>query len=427
MKSAGYRWTILAVGVVTTGALSSLRQGLPALGPALRGTYDLSLPQTGIVLASVNFGIVLTLVAWGLLTDRIGERPVLTIGLTGAAGALILAALAPGYVALVAALALAGMLGASATSASGRAVMGWFPRTERGTALGVRQMAVPLGGGIGALSLPALDHAFGLDGAFLALGALCLVGAGVSARWMRDPPAADGTRPPVEAPPPVRDRRLWRLGTGSALLVMAQSGILAFLVVFLHEERGLSVAAAAATLAAVQFGGAIARVAAGRWSDRRDARVDPVRRLGAAAAIALILTAVLSAVVAPLWALLPALGAAGVLSMSWNGLSFTAAAEMSGRDRAGTAIGLQNTILTLAGVVAPVTVGATVTLLSWPAAYGMLAVSQIAGWLVLRPLVSEEDDRRERRREWLRRRDRSNLDAAATAALRASPVERGTT
>ena len=61
---------------------------------------------------------------------------------------LIAAAFAPGYYGLLAGLAGAGMLGASATSATGRAVMGWFPRSERGTALGVRQMAMPLGGAI---------------------------------------------------------------------------------------------------------------------------------------------------------------------------------------------------------------------------------------------------------------------------------------
>ena len=64
MKSR-YRWTILAVGVFTTAALSALRQGLPALGPALRDAYGLSLPETGLVLSSVTFGIVLTLLAWG--------------------------------------------------------------------------------------------------------------------------------------------------------------------------------------------------------------------------------------------------------------------------------------------------------------------------------------------------------------------------
>jgi sugar phosphate permease len=396
-----YRWTILSVGVVTTAAISALRQGLPSLGPALRDRYDLSLTQTGMVFSSVTLGIVLTLFAWGVVTDRRGERLVLSVGLAGAAAGLVAAAFASGYYGLLAGLMGAGMLGASATNASGRAVMGWFPRSERGMALGVRQMAVPLGGGVAAIALPVIAGAGGIRAAMLALAAGCVAGALTAARWMREPPPAPPGTPVVNAPAPQRDPRLWRLGAGSALLVTAQSGILAFVVVYLHEERGLSVLAAAATLASMQLAGAVARVAVGRWSDRRDARVDPIRRLGLAAAAVLALAALLAAT-APTVALVPVLALAGALAMSWNGLAFTAAAEMSGRDRAGSAIGIQNTILSLAGVFAPVGFAALAGGVSWPVAYAALAVSQVAGWRVLGPLVADEDRRRAVRQRRLR-------------------------
>ena len=42
-----YRWVILGVGAAGAGAFSALRMGLPALGPALRDAYGLSLPQVG--------------------------------------------------------------------------------------------------------------------------------------------------------------------------------------------------------------------------------------------------------------------------------------------------------------------------------------------------------------------------------------------
>ena len=47
--------------------------------------------------------------------------------------------------------------------------------------------------------------------------------------------------------------------------------------------------------------------------------------------------------------LYPVLAAAGVTAMCWNGLAFTAAAEIAGRDRAGTAMSLQNTIVSIGG------------------------------------------------------------------------------
>src|SRR6185437_12302751 len=154
-----YRWVILGVGAVGAGAFSALRMGLPALGPALRSEFGLSLPQVGFAFTAVAIGVMLTLVPWGALTDRIGERPVMGVGLAGCAAALAATAYAPGYGLLLVGLLVAGMFGASSTGASGRAVMGWFQREERGFALGIRQMALPLGGAAAAIALPQLVDA----------------------------------------------------------------------------------------------------------------------------------------------------------------------------------------------------------------------------------------------------------------------------
>jgi sugar phosphate permease len=396
-----YRWVILAVGVGAQAAVAGVRQGLPALGPTLRSQFDLTLPQVGIVFASFGLGIVLTLIAWGALADRIGERTVIAAGLAGAAAALGVAALTPSFPALVAALFVAGLFAASATGASGRAVMGWFARRERGMALGVRQMGVPLGGGLAALALPILVAAWDLRVALGALAAASLVAALAAARWMREAPAPAAGHVRVESPAPLRDRRLWRLATGSGMLVIGQSGVLGFIVLYLHDERGWSAAAAAAALATLQIGGAAARVWAGRWSDGAGERIAPLRRLGAASAGLLCAAVLLSG--APTAVVLPVLVAGGVLAMSWNGLSFTAAAEMSGRERAGTAMGVQNTVLSVFGAAAPIAVASVVSAGSYPAAWAGLALVQAGGVAVLAPLVGEERRRRAAREERLRR------------------------
>lgn len=405
-----YRWAILAVGVAAQMAVAALRSGLPALGPALRHEFGLSLPQLGLILGSVSIGIVLTLIPWGALADRSGERLVLTLGLLGTALALVLASFAPDYGSLLAALVVAGMFGASATGASGRAVMGWFGRSERGMALGIRQTGVPLGGGIAAIALPLMASGWSLRGALLGLAAGCVVAAFAAWAWMREPPPVAAHIPPLIAPPPLRDRRLWRLASGSGMLVVAQSSMLGFIVIFFHDERGWSPAAAAAVLAAVQAGGSVMRVMVGRWSDRRHERVAPVRILAVGASCLLAIAATLTT--APAVLLVPVLVAAGVLSMSWNGLSFTAAAEMSGRQRAGTAISVQNTILSAAGAVAPFGFALLIVATSWPVAWAALVGFQLGGVVLLGRLVPEERSRR---------RDRDRVLAAAAAA---APRER---
>ena len=370
---------MLAAGTAAQASFSALTIGLPVLAPALREAYRLDLSQIGIVLASEWVGALATLLLWGIAADRVGERAVLAAGLAGCALFLAAAAYAPGFLSLVALLALAGAAGASVTSASGRAVMRWFRPSERGFALGVRQTAIPLGGLIAALVLPLL----GLEAAFLFLAATCGTGAVVGSVLIRDP----GLPAPATArrDGALTNRRLWRLCAASGLYLVAQVALIGFAVLFLHDERGFSKGRAAAVLAVVQVLAALLRVAVGRWSDALRARVVPLRRVGLAIVVTLALATVLLDAPAPL--LVPALVAAGSLSMAWNGLSFTAAAELAGSWRSGAAIGFQQSVLSVAGVAASVAFAAAVSATSWHAAYALAALAPLGGWALLRPLA----------------------------------------
>jgi sugar phosphate permease len=388
-----YRWAVLGIGSLSTAALAAAQSGLPALGPALGSAYGISLVQVTGVFTAFGLGTVATVYGWGALSDRVGERLVLAIGPAVGGAALAVVALTSGYATLLAATVVAGMFAAAATSGSGRAVFGWFPRAERGLALGLRQTAVPVGAAAASFTLPALAAATSLDSALLVLAGALLVSALAAALWLRDPPPRRSAARP--APPAVRDPRIWRLGVASALLIVGQIGVTSLLVLYLHFERGWPATQAAAALGVVQLGGAVARVAAGRWSDHRDERVEPFRRLAATAG-GLLLTAALLAH-APAVVFVPLLMAGGMFAMSWNGLSFTAAAEISGGAQAGRAMGLQNTVMRLAGAGVPLALGALASSVSWQLAFVVMGLAPLAGGALLGPLVADEDRRRRAR------------------------------
>ena len=381
---AHYRWVVLAAGVAAQASYSALGTGVAVLVPQLRDEYGLSLGDVGVLLAGTSGGMVLTLLGWGLLTDRIGERAVVALGL-GAAGATCAAATTlPAFPVFVALLTLATMLGASVSAASGRAVMGWFSPAERGFALGIRQTAVPLGWAVAALAVPPVVAAGGVDAALGALGGLLCAAAAVGAALLREAPP--GTEEPgTHASQPLRDGRLWRLCLGSSFYVAVQIAIGSFLVVYLADERGLSLSAAGLALAVVSVFGGVLRVVLGRVSDRIASRVVPLRRVGLALAASVAVAAAL--VGAPNALLVPALVVAGGLSASWNGLSFTAAAELAGRARAGAALGLQQTVLAAGCLVAPVPFAALVEWVSWQVAFAVLAALPVLGAWTLGPLV----------------------------------------
>jgi sugar phosphate permease len=355
--------------------------GLAVLAPALRDELGLSLTQVGVVIAAPWIGPIGTLLPWGLLADRVGERRVLAGGLAVCGALVLVAPWLSSFALLVVVLSAAGAAGASVNSASGRAVMSWFGAEERGLALGVRQASTPLGGFLAALVLPQLEAAGGLRAAFLFLGCFILVAAAVGWAIVRDVPG-EGL---VGAPDVLRDRRLWRLGLSGGFYLVAQTAILSFAVLFLHDERGLSTGEAAALLAAIQAVAIVTRIAIGRWSDITGTRLVPLRWIGVGTAVSL--GAVAALLSASLPVLLAAFLVAGVFATAWNGLAFTVAAELAGRGRSGAATGFQQTILSATGAAVPPAFAAGVSFISWHAAFAVAAAFPVAGWWALRSLT----------------------------------------
>ena len=335
------------------------------------------------MLSAAWVGATFTLLPWGLLADRIGERAAIATGIGLCGLGFTAAAYAPGFASLCVLLALAGAAGSSVNSASGRAVMAWFPAEQRGLALGIRQAAIPIGGALAALALPSIEQAGGVEAAFLAIAFVSFTGALAAALVIRDRP-----REPVlaaEVPRTLHDRALWLLCASGGCYVIAQIAVISFVVLYLHDERGWSDSEAAAVLAAIQVLAVASRIAVGAWSDRVRSRVGPLRLVGIAAAVSMGLVALVTD--APIGLVVAAFLAAGVIGMSWNGLSFTAAAEIGGYARSGAAIGMQQTALSVAGLAAPVVFAALVSSSGWQLAYGVAALFPLAGWALLGPLA----------------------------------------
>jgi sugar phosphate permease len=372
---------VLAAGTAAQASFSAVLVGLPVLAPALRERYDLSLSEVGIALSSVWIAGIFTLLPWGLLADRIGERIVLASGLTLCGALVVAAGWASSFAAFLVLLAAAGGLGASVNAASGRAVMNWFASEQRGFALGVRQTAIPIGGAIAALVLPAVNRAGGLEASFAFLGGLCLASAAVAAAFLREPsrPAPELEAEAVEWT--LRDSRLWILSTGSGLYLFAQISLTSFLVLFLHDEHGLSQGAAAGALAALLVGAVVTRIGAGRISDALKARIRPLRWIGLASVAGVLLTALVAN--APVAVVVPVMVVAGAISMAWNGLSVTAAAELAGLSRSGAAIGFQQTTLAVIGVLVPAAFAYVVDVASWPAGFALASIGPFVGWYLL--------------------------------------------
>jgi MFS family permease len=365
---------MLAVSMAAQAASALFANGVAFLIPTLHDDRHLSLARAGVLVAMPTFGFVLTLIAWGALVDRIGERTVLVAGLALTAAFAAGAALASSYVLIGGLLLLAGMSAASTNAASGRVVVGWFPPEQRGFAMGIRQMAQPLGVGVAALTIPPLASAYGIGWALALTASTAGLMAIACALLISDPPrpSRQEASPAALANPYRGSSLLWRIHSVSVLLVVPQFVVWTYGLVWLISDRGWSSTAAGILITLSQILGALGRMAVGIWSDRVGSRMRPLRWVAIAAVGVMLLLAVTDGLDSPVSVVL--LVVATVVSVADNGLAFTAVAEIGGPFWSGRAMGAQNTAQFVAASAVPPVMGALIGVLGYPWAFALTAI-----------------------------------------------------
>ncbi len=368
------RWALLAVVVAVQSVGTWLANAPLFLIAHLHLVHGLSLARAGFLASAALLGAVLTLIAWGTLADRIGERRSLALGLLIGSVAGVASSLNNAQAWLAITWFLIGVGTASLNSASGRLIVGWFPPNQRGTAMGIRQTALPLGIGLAALTEPLLAANRGLSVALLVPSLAGLVAFAAVAAFVVDPPRGDATDEAAGANaianPYRTGRQLVRIHLASALLVVPQITVWTFIVVWLIDARGWSAAAAGALAAATQVLGAAGRIGAGSWSDLVGSRLGPIRTIAIAAAVTMLLLGLAE----PTDLAVAVMVIATVVTVADNGLAFTAVAELGGTHWAGRAMGIQNTGQYLAAAAVPPAVGALITDRGYAVAFAAVAV-----------------------------------------------------
>jgi len=373
----------LALVTSAQAGSSIVQQGLGSLGPFLTASFALSHAQLGIVFGMMMTGATAAVAISGLAVDKYGERRLILLSGIVMGAALILAAFVHSYVWLVAWMTLAGVGYAASTPAGGRAVLLWFAR-DRGLAMGIRQMGVPLGGFIGSLILPAFASAGGYARALVAGGILTALPSIAAALWYREPAGhvhvSRTLRELLSSMYAVaRDARLVYIMLTCMVLVVAQSNMLTFLALTLVRDSGIGVAMAAAALAVAQVGAGIGRVGWGVVSDRVFAGDRIVPLMFSCGIVTMAATAVAFLPQHAFAIVFPVAFVLGFSAAGWNGLFSAAQVEIGGPERAGSALGVALTGVFGMGIIAPPLFGALADARGFHTAWLSLAALALFG------------------------------------------------
>jgi MFS family permease len=378
------RYEILGLFTVSMIAASLLIVAIGTLLPYISNAFPQERSHISLLVTAFFVGSTLLTAMSGAATDRFGDKAVLIVCGIVMGGALIACAAYSSFVSLVAGLFVYGIGYAAINPVGSHAILFFFKPEERGLAMGVRQMGVPLGGVAGAIVISTAAEYYGYRGALFVTGLIVLVVTLGAAALYREPPQLYGQ--PVRAGVLfedmlhlAREPRLLLITITAMILFAVQVALMAFFPWTLVNEVHVSAGFAALVFVIAQFAAAAGRLAWGWISDRvfHGGRVLPL-------AITCVLCALAALAVAGLRGMpLPALAGVAVLlgaaAEGWFGLAIVAMAEVGGEQHAGNALGFGLSWVMAMAIAAPLAFQWIMQNFGIPAAWHALAVLSIAG------------------------------------------------
>ena len=245
------------------------------LTPFIRDEFSLDYTQIGWMMSAVTLAYGLSHLPAGWLSDRLGPRLMIVIGISGVALFAILSGLAPSYLALVVLMIIMGVLGGGYHPAASPLVAASVDKKSQGRALGLHQIGGTVSFFLTPLIAIAIAAALGWRGAVITMsipafliGILLFVLLGRGGYTQKTPEVADTT--PADGPPSTAStmRRLIPfIILGVVIQVMAFS-VTSYIPLFAVDSLQTSEATGAFLFSLFHFSGLWAGPVGGYLSDR---------------------------------------------------------------------------------------------------------------------------------------------------------------
>jgi sugar phosphate permease len=153
-----YRWYALGMTTMGQAATNILGSAFGPLAPFLQDDLHISRAEVGLISTAVFLTAAPSALFGGRAADRVGERRVLILsGIVGALAALTVT-LSNGFWSLIIGCLALGLGNGMQNPAGSAAVMRWFPQSQRGFAMGIRQTGVPISTHTDSLVHSGLDQ-----------------------------------------------------------------------------------------------------------------------------------------------------------------------------------------------------------------------------------------------------------------------------
>lgn len=380
--SSSYKWIVLMLATAVQASATLITYGVGPLAFFWKEIYHLTDMQMGLLLTAVNIGPLFCMLFVGRLLDQYNERLLIGVSSILLGGSLLFIHVVEGFTGLLFVLAIVGVFYSTAQPGGSKVILKWFPKENRGLAMGIRQAGIPIGGAVAGALIPILSVKFSLSFAIYILSSICIAGGVLFLVLYREPvvhhePALNnkGISFWKQLKEVMSNKELYPVLFTGVCMISLQMVLIGHFINFLITAKSISSVLAGKIFAVTLFLGMLGRIVLAAVSDSfyKGNRQKPLF-ISVVASFILIFILILNIYNFSVWGLFLFSGLLGFFGIGWFSLFMVEVAEKSRNGSAGITVSFALTLNQIAIILAPPIFGFIVDVKGYMWAWGSMIV-----------------------------------------------------
>ena len=170
-----YKWVMLIVATIAQTTATLITYGVGVFALFWKEEYALTNMESGLLVSVVNVGpLFCMLLSVGYLINIMKNINFYQFILLGSS--LLLTNIVSRFNGLLFVLLLIGMFYSVSQPGGSKVILKWFPKENRGLAMGIRQAGIPIGGTLAGVLIPFLTVQYNMTYAINSIACICIIG-----------------------------------------------------------------------------------------------------------------------------------------------------------------------------------------------------------------------------------------------------------
>lgn len=360
-----YKWVMLIVATIAQTTATLITYGVGVFALFWKEEYALTNMESGLLVSVVNVGPLFCMLFVGRLLDQYNEKILISISSFLLGSSLLLTNIVSRFNGLLFVLLLIGMFYSVSQPGGSKVILKWFPKENRGLAMGIRQAGIPIGGTLAGVLIPFLTVQYNMTYAINSIACICIIGGVLFFVFYKEPYVEGEARKGhikisfwMELKVVICKKELYPIYITGICMISLQMVLVGHFMKFLAGEQSITSIVAGTVFSVMFFSGMIGRIALTAISDvfYKGNRRIPLF-IAVCASIGLILLLVMNIHTITSGVLYSISALLGFFSIGWFSLFIAEVAELASEESVGITVSVALTLNQIAIIVAPVLFG----------------------------------------------------------------------